>query len=168
MADGLVTTLLENIETNLGDTTNYSAIATPLGVVWASGEFVLHPKASPYAVIVPGAPEPVESGPTVAMFWQPVDLFIVMRRLKTKKGERSLLGTSTVNGLETLAKDARQSLCRVSPYNHNVPSGSYTTQTGVLNVRFDGQEYMGNVEEEDMPQAYVIVLHLAYLCAENR
>jgi hypothetical protein len=170
MPDGLVTTLLENIKNNLEDTTNYSSIATPLGVVFPSGEFVLHPKASPYAVIVPGTPEPLDPGATVALWWQPVDVFLVMRRLKTKKGERSLLGTSSVNGLETLAKDTRQALSRESPYNNRVPSGyaGYTTQTGVLHVRFDGQEYMGEVEEEDAPPASTVVLHLAYLCAETR
>jgi len=169
MADGIVTTLLENIKETLGDTTNYAAIADALEKVFVSGEFKLHPKASPYAVIVPGSPDPLDSGATVAMWWQPVNVHIVMRRLKTPKGERTLLGTDGTNGLETLAKDARQALCRHSPYNAQLPTGSgYATQTGVLIGRYDGQSYLGEEEGEEQKPSDVVVLHTVFLCAENR
>jgi hypothetical protein len=168
LADGIVTTLLENIKINLQDTTNYNAIAGVLKAVEIRGEFALLEKQATYAVIVPGDPEHLYDTVTFTCFWQPVTVYVVMRRLKNKTGDRTLLGTATVNGLDTMVKDARQALNRSSPYYNDKPSSSYTEQTGISEVRFDGVEYMGEEDAEGKRPANVAALTLAYLCADTR
>jgi len=167
MADSLVTTLLENIRLNLRDSTTYTALGY-LKTVDVVSEFVLYAKNSPYAVIVAENPVDQQTLTGVLVWWQPVTVYIVNRRQKTPDGDRAMLGDASLPGLDTLAKDARQALCRPSPYNP-VPTVSYTTLTGVLNTRYGGMEYRG-VEEgvKDEAAAPVVAIHIDYLCVEAR
>jgi len=168
MADGIVTTLLENIQINLQDSTNYSDIASALKAVEIRGEFTLLEKQDTYAVIVPGEPDKLYDTYSFTSFWQPVTVYIVMRRLKSKTGDRTLLGTASVDGLDTIVKNARQALNRSSPYYNDKPSSSYTEQTGVSEVRFDEVTYMGEEESENLQPANVAALKLSYLCVDTR
>lgn len=168
MADGIVTTLLENIQINLQDTDNYSAIANALKAVEIRGEFALLEKQATYAVIVPGEPDPLYDTVTFSCFWQPVTVYLVLRRLKNKTGDRTLLGTDSVNGLDTMVKDARQALNRSSPYYNGKPSSSYTEQAGIAETRFDGVDYMGEEDAEGKRPANVAALTISFLCADTR
>lgn len=171
MADSLTTTLVENVVLNLTDTDNYSAIASKLQAVFASQEFALHSKAAIYAVVIPDNPQDVVQMVSGITWWQPIDVFLCSRRGKTWDKERTLLGTSGTNGLDTLAKDARQALNRPSPFNDRKPThptGTYATQTGVHDVRFDDVEYLVEQSEDDMGATFVARLRVLYYCVDSR
>jgi hypothetical protein len=170
MAAGIVTTLLKNIKANLNDSTNYATVAANLKNVFISDDLLILPKQTPYADIVPGTPDEDENQPvTCTLFWQPVFVYVVIRRDKTMTGEAQIVGVGSRDGLDTVAKDVRQALNRPSPYNDAQPSGaSYTTQTGVFNVRYEGTEYLGEEEDADLTGVRVAKVNLSYRCADTR
>jgi hypothetical protein len=167
MADGIVTTLLENIVVNLNDATTYTALAQIKGVLVAP-EMVLLADASPWVVVVPGSPTDEEVGVTINTWWQPVTCYIGIRRATSHDGDWGLLGSSGQNGLDTLAKDVRQALNRTSPYSDNKPSASYGTQVGVHDTRYAGLEYLGIQEEEHGQESQVAALTIEYFCVDER
>ena len=171
MADSTLTTLLENIRVNLNDTTNYKTLADALMFVEICDEWFPLPKPSPYAVIVPGSAGDAEQLIATRVWRQPVNVYIAMRQLQTPEGERSLLGTSAKEGLDTLGRETRSALARPSPYNNRKPTGAlYVTQAGVLHAESTETEYMG-METDDETEAsgvQVIRVEITYLISEAK
>jgi len=182
MADSIVTTLLENIQVNLEDATNFPAIAhATTGSIKDTeimDDFALVGRTNVAAIIVPGPPEDERCGVQITRWWQPVDIYLQDRVNVTPTRGRTLLGTAGRPGLDTVAKDVRQALDRPSPFDGRKPSASYTTQTGVHNAAYRGKEYLGDedkmsylgedMREEEAIATQVVVVHMAYFCVDTR
>jgi hypothetical protein len=177
VADSLETTLLENVQVNLEDTTTYSDLAA-IKDTEIMDEFFLLSRTNVAATIVPGPPEDEQTGVQITRWWQPVKIHLQDRANQTPTRGRTLLGTSGRPGLDTVASFVRRALDRPSPFDGRKPSASYTTQTGVHNVRYMGKEYLGDEDKiaslgedqtpEDAVATQVLVVTMAYYCVDSR
>lgn len=170
MADSTITTLLENIQTNLKDSTNYATVAGALAFVEISDQWFPLPKGTPYAVIVPGAPGDAEQLIATRVWSQPVSIYVAIRSMMTPEGDRALLGTDQKSGLDTIALEVRKALARPSPYYDRKPDSTYTEQEGVLFGECTEMEYMGfeTDDETETSGIQVVRVEVTYLVSEAK
>ncbi len=137
--DSAVTTLLENIEATLTDSTNWSALASALGnntnIRSVAPPFrPIYAGKTPYVVITPGGQEKFHT--TGRWDIQEVNLHIVHAVLSSPEQYYSVLGTASVEGILTIAEELEKALVRphpyaVSPYN----TGVYTSLPAVKSAK---------------------------------
>lgn len=150
MADSALTTLLENIEVNLRDTTNFPDLA-PLthtaSTTHVAPIFLPLHQATPYVVIIPGAAEIDQTEGRRDL--QRVELHIVHGVISSPNHYYSVVGTASTAGILTLAEDIEAALVRPKPYGHApYNTGSYTAQTNVHSGRALSR---GKIEMTDVP-----------------
>jgi hypothetical protein len=179
MADDIATVLAKNLVVNLQDVANFTSLM--LSEALYMDDFFLAPRNDIYAVVVLGASEEGEALISSELYWLPVTIYLVDYSSRDITRGRTLVGEGSTAGLQTVATVVRQSLVRPSPYSGRKPSGTpttgaYTTQTGVLTVKFDGLEYLGDedrmsyVGPDDDPAdalaAQVAALRLRYMIVD--
>lgn len=138
-----LTQLLLNINTNLGDSTNHTALAAALDQNLTAGQeqiaatFVPLARKPPYVVIVPGRTA-LQRPSNHRRKQVQVHLHLVHQQLSRPDNAAELLGTDAVEGVDTLQTSILEALERSAPYDDgtHVTGGAfsgYVTQTAVRN-----------------------------------
>lgn len=147
-ADNPLTTLLENIKANLEDSTNHANLATafknktkvyPVFGPWFT--------ATPACVITPGLS--LRSGEEGRKDLQQVDLHIIHAVLSAPEHYYSVLGTSSLEGILTLAEEIEKALNRPEPYTYSPYNAA--PYTALNNVRGAYVLERGPVEIIELP-----------------
>ncbi len=137
MADSILTTLLENIEVNLRDTTNFSdlaALSHTSATVHVAPVFLPLMLAPPYVVVVPGDAEIDQTESRRDL--QQIEFHVVHGILSSDTQYFTTLGTASTAGILTLMEDIEAALVRPKPYGHApYNTGSYTALNTVHSAR---------------------------------
>ena len=132
------TTLLKNVSVNLGDTASRHPDLAVLKHQTAEKRrpitplFVPQPRAAPYVVVTPGPLEFRRTGNTRRDLYT-VLVHTVHLAIAGMTGAGALLGTTEIDGIDTLNEAIIAALERPRPYDDglHITANGYTTQTRV-------------------------------------